>query len=159
MGDFLARNWGSLASVVGLIFSFLAYVFSRRASKAAKEARDLVLSQSLGEDMNQGNRTASEIVTYVSMERGDVALLRAGELQNRTSHILARWSAKLSEQSKNNLLAMREQLRAITEVLTKTPLNTLGAHDKARLAQTCQRVNATYSEEYGAAVRAADRQV
>jgi hypothetical protein len=36
----LARNWEGLATVAGLIFSILAFVFSKRASKAAEQARD-----------------------------------------------------------------------------------------------------------------------
>jgi hypothetical protein len=40
MVDFFVRSWGNLASVIGLVFSFLAFVFSKRASTAAREARD-----------------------------------------------------------------------------------------------------------------------
>lgn len=157
--DFLARNWGNLASVAGLVFSILAFVFSRRASKAAKEARDSVLRRSLGEDMNGASRTAADIVTYVGIERGDVALLRAGELMNQTSYLVARWEDKLSEQSKNNLLATREQLLVIHEVLTKSSLSALATEEKVGLAQACQHVSVTFSEEFGTAVKAADREV
>ena len=52
-------NW---ASIVGLIFSILAFLFSKRAAKAAEEERDSVLARSLGQDMNEANRTAAEIV-------------------------------------------------------------------------------------------------
>lgn len=45
MWSFLGQNWGNLASVVGVVFSFFAFVFSKRASKAAKEARGLALSR------------------------------------------------------------------------------------------------------------------
>jgi len=34
MLEHLARNWGNWASVVGLLFSILAFIFSKRASKA-----------------------------------------------------------------------------------------------------------------------------
>src|SRR5713226_5483750 len=119
MINFLARNWGNLASVIGLIFSFLAFVFSKRASKAALEARNVTLLQSLGQEMNDANKTAADIVTYVGLTRGDMALLRTGELMNRTSYFVARWDTRLSEHSKNNLLSAREHLRSIHDVLTK----------------------------------------
>jgi hypothetical protein len=87
--DFIAVNWGNLASVAGLVFSFLAFVFSRRATKAARQARDSVLSRSLGEDMSGASRVAAEIVTYVGMDRGDMALVRVNELMNQTSSLVS----------------------------------------------------------------------
>jgi hypothetical protein len=52
MADFWNQNWGNLASVAGLVFSILAFVFAKRASTAVREARDAALRQSLGEDMH-----------------------------------------------------------------------------------------------------------
>jgi len=76
MVEYLDRNWGNWASVVGLIFSLLAFLFSKRASKAAEEARDSVLRRSLGQDMSNANRTAADVVRFVTIDRGDMALLR-----------------------------------------------------------------------------------
>jgi hypothetical protein len=113
MTEHLARHWGDWASVVGLVFSFLAFVFSKRASKAANEARDSVLQKSFGQDMNDANRTATEIVRFVSMDRGDMAALRASELMSQTSYFMARWRDKLPEDARNNLVKAREQLLSI----------------------------------------------
>jgi hypothetical protein len=159
MINFLAGNWGSVASVVGLVFSILAFVFSKRASKAALEARNATLLRSLSEDMNGANRAAGEIVTYVGMERGDMALLRTNELMNQTSYFLARWDNRLSEEPKNNLLSAREQLRLIHKVLTRGTIADLSPKAKAELAQACQQVNAIFSEEYGRAVRTSEGEV
>ena len=156
MRTFLIQNWGSLASVAGLVFSILAFVFSKRASKAAKEARELVLSRSLSQDMNEGGRKASDIVTYVGLGRGDMTLIRVGELLDLVSYFIARWEARLGAESRNRLLTTREQLLSIHGVLTKSQLADLKPADRARLAQTCQRVSVTFSEEYGNAVKAAD---
>jgi len=156
MIDFLVRNWGNVASVAGLFFSILAFVFSKRASVAAREARDAALLRSLSEEMNGANRTAGEIVTYVGMERGDMALLRTSELMNQTSYFMARWDNRLSEGSKNNLLSVRERLHSIHEVLTKNRFADLSPRAKAQLVQACQRVSATFSEEYGRAVKASE---
>ncbi len=156
MIDFLAGNWGNVASVAGLVFSILAFVFSKRASIAAREARNATLLRSLSEEMNGASRAAGEIVTYVGMQRGDMALLRTSELINQTSYFMARWDNKISEGSKNNILSVREQLHFIHEVLTKNPVADLSPKAKAQLAQACQRVNATFSEEYGRAVKASE---
>ena len=157
--DFFAGNWGSLASVAGLVFSILAFVFSKRATKAARQARDSVLSRSLGEDMSGASRVAAEIVTYVGMDRGDMALLRVNELMNHTSYFVARWDDKLSEQSKNNLLSARAQVRSVHEVLTKNAVASMSPKSKAQLVQACQRVSSIFCEEHGTAIKAADREV
>lgn len=159
MKDFLAGNWGNVASVAGLVFSILAFVFSKRASKAAREARDATLLHSLSEEMNGANKTAGEIVTYVGMKRGDMALVRTSEIMNQTSYFLARWDNRLSEGSKNNLLSAREQLRLIHKVLTKGTLADLSPKAKSELGQACQQVNAIFSEEYGRAVKASEEEV
>lgn len=90
MWNFLGQNWGNLASVCGLLFSFLAFVFSKRASKAAKDARELALSRSLGEDMNDASKIASDVAAYVRSEKAEMALVRIGELIGRTSYIISR---------------------------------------------------------------------
>ena len=55
-----------------------------------REARDAAFLKSLSQEMNEANRNAGEIVTYVGMGRGDMALLRTRDLMNQTSYILAR---------------------------------------------------------------------
>ena len=156
MSEFFARNWGNLASVVGLVFSALAVVFSRRASQAAKEARDAVLRRSLGEDMNELNRLAGDIVTYVGVGRGDMALVRVTELLNRTSYIVQRWESQLSRQSARNLLTAQEQLKLIHSFLVKSSIAEIAPIDRERLTQYCQSVSLVFGEERGRAVRAAD---
>jgi len=159
MLEHLARNWGNWASVVGLVFSFLAFLFSKRASKAAEEARDSVLRKSLGEDMNSANRVAADIVRFVSIGHGEMALLRVGELMNETSYFITRWDDKLSEQSRINLRMAREQLRKIHDVLTQKSIANLTPPQRLRLARSCQQLSLIYHEEYGTATRATDSEV
>ena len=142
---------GNLSSVVGLFFSALAFVFSKRASAAAREARDVAFRQSLGEDMNGASRTAAEIVAHLRSDRSEMALLRIGDLMDRTSFIEARWNTRLSEKSKNNLLEASEELRSMHKVLTKSLSSELAARQKAGLAEASQRVSAIFSAEHGAA--------
>jgi len=156
MSDFLADNWGNLASVAGLLFSFLAFIFSKRASNAAREARNWALRQSMSEEMNGASKKASEIVTHVALERGDVALLRVGELIDLTSFLLARWDSRLTKNSKDNLLTAREQLRIAHQVLSRGTFSSLPPKDRRSLSEACRRVSAILSEEHGAAVKATE---
>jgi len=94
---------GSLASLIGLVFSTLAFLFAKRASTAAREARDAALRQSLVEYMSGAARVAAEIVAHLRNEKGDMALLRIGDLMNQTSYLAARWDTRLTKKSKDNL--------------------------------------------------------
>jgi len=156
MADFLAQNWGNLASVAGLVFSILAFVFAKRASTAAREARDAAMRQSLGEDMHGASRSAQEIVTYLRDGKSEMALLRMGDLMNQASYLIARWETRLSEKSRNNLLDGAEELRSMHGVLTKSARGPSAEKQKARLATAAQRVSSIFNEERGAAARAAE---
>ncbi len=159
MLGFFRDNWGNLASVVGFVFSLLAFIFSKKASVAANQARRAVLLRSFGEDMNIACKVAEDITMLVGADRGEAASLRASELVNRSSFFITRWEARLSESSKNHLLTAREQLKTVQDLLVKTPLRELPPKDKTRLVQTCQSISATFNEEYGLAVKAADSEV
>ena len=159
MRNFWLHNWGNLARVAGLVFSFLAFVFSKRASRAAKQAQQFALTRSLGEDMNNAGKTASEIAAYVRSEKPEMALVRIGELISATSYIISRWDARLSESSKNRLLKVREQLHLVHDLLGKSAMAELGTRDRTALARFCREVPTTFVEEYGIAVREVDKRV
>ncbi len=156
MAEFWNQNWGNLASVAGLVFSILAFVFARRASTAAREARDAAMRQSLGEDMHGASRSAQDIVTYLRDGKSEMALLRIGDLMNQASYLIARWETRLSEKSRNNLSDGVEELRSMHGVLTKSVRGSLAERQKARLATTAQRVSSIFNEERGTAAKAAE---
>jgi hypothetical protein len=159
MREHLARNWGNWASVAGLVFSLLAFVFSKRASNAAEEARDSVLRRSLGQDMSDANRIAADIVRFVSIDRGDMALLRADDLMNDVGYLSARWKDHLPAESRAKLLRAREQLHSINFVLTRQSIAALSTTEKARLLKSCLQVMLIFSEGHGDAARAEDNRV
>jgi hypothetical protein len=156
MFEFFVRNWGNLASVAGLAFSALAVVFSKRASQAAKEARDAVLRRSLGEDMNDLNRVAGDVVTYVAVQRGDMAMVRVSDLLPRISYIVSRWESKFSKESRDNLLTAQGELQSIHDILSKSAIAELAPKQRERLIRSCQSVSQVFGEEYGRTVKAAD---
>ena len=154
--SFITRNYGDWASVAGLVFSILAFVFSKRASKAAKEARDLALKRSLSQDLSAADRVAREIVTFMLIERSDMARIRTVELINDTSYLVTRWRNHLSEQSRVNLQIAREPLQSIQAVLSKSGPQELTPDRKSRVLKLSQEASQILSEELGAAIRASD---
>jgi len=145
-----------VASVVGLVFSILAFVFSKRASKAAREARDAAMRQSLGEDMQGALRSAQDIVTYLRDDKIEMTLLRIGDLMNQCSYLSARWEPMLSEKSRNNLHEVAAELRSMHSVLAREIRGDMAK--KARLAKAAQRVSSIFNEERGTAANAAEQE-
>jgi hypothetical protein len=137
----------------------LAFIFSKKASEAANQARGAVLLRSFGEDMNLACKIAADITMLVGVGRSEGASLRASELVNQTSFFITRWEAQLSEKSKNSLLTAREQLKTVQDLLLRTPVAELSQRDRLRLVQTCQLISATFNEEYGLAIKAVDSEV
>src|SRR5580704_2639498 len=156
MREHLARNWGNWASVAGLVFSILAFVFSKRASKAAAEARDSILRRTLGQEMMEAEHMASEIARFVSGDQGEMALLRTDDLSRRVSYCANRWDARLPGHSKENLGLARDHLFVVRRVLSSRRISDLSLQQKARLNQACGHVIRIFSEEHGAAMKAAD---
>lgn len=156
MGNHLAQNWGNYASVAGLVFSIRAFVFSKRASKAAEQARDTMLRRSLSQDMSDATRAAVEVVRFVGMQHGEMAVLRAGELLNQTSYYLSRWDKKLDDPSVSNLRRARDLLQSVHGQLVRGSIAEMTPRQKMLLAQNSQKVNQIFSEEHGRAMKATD---
>jgi hypothetical protein len=114
------------------------------------------MCQSLDEDIHGASRSAQEIVTYLRDGKSEMALLRIGDLMNQSSYLIARWEARLSEKSRNNLLDGAAELRTMHVVLAKSVRSGLAEAQKARLATAAQRVSSIFNEERGAAAKAAE---
>jgi hypothetical protein len=159
MIDHLGRHWGDWASVVGLVFSILAFVFSQRAARAAREARDSVLQKSLGQELTDAHRVASEIVRFASMNRLDFVYLRTTDLMSQTKYLIGRWNDKLSEGDKEKLVEAAAQLDVIVETVTKSAGGDTTPAQRLKISRACQRVNSILGEQHGNAMRAMDKGV
>ncbi len=156
MKDFFLNNWGNLASVAGLIFSFLAFLFSKSASKAAKQARNLAQSRSLAEGLNDIGRSARDLIGDIEKERNEHACERARDLSSNLQYLCARWVKLLPQKSKNNLMKAREQLASIHEVLILYSNNDIASQNRPELIKSAFRVSELISQEYGSAQMASD---
>jgi len=155
---FFANNWGNIASVVGLLVSALSVVFAKRASVAAKAARDAIFRRNIADDMGQANRVAAEMTSLVEARKFDAAISRCNELQDLSVFIQQRWKGQLTDSSKQRCLVAVAQLDGIHRVLgklSKDPdaINT-GASD--RLIRSCRSVKLVFVEEQAIAIRTVD---
>ena len=154
--SFLARNWGNVASVIGLVFSILAFIFSKKATEAVREARAAILRRNFGDDMNMASRAAADIVAHVRGGHGEIALLRISDLMSQASYMVRRWDSSIPEDSRNNLLEARAQLGVVHEILSKATVAELDPRKRAKVIGACQRVCIAFNEEHGAAIKRVD---
>src|SRR5262249_32601205 len=156
MLEWFGGNWGNLASVAGLVFSMLAFVFSKRASKAAKEARDSILVRTLMHDMSHAVGIASDLGRTIDVGRVEMALWRVGELINALGYLVERWSDQLSEDSKKSLARVRTQLGSLRTSLNTLPVGVVEPDQRNRMTKSCQTIAEILNSEHGKAVKGMD---
>ena len=158
MQQFVLYNWGSLASVAGLVVAGVSAYFARSAAKAAAQARDVVLVSTLAEDINVAQILAQEIITLAVHQSHALVRLRCDDLLGRTLTILNRWDQKLSLSSKENLAAAREQLETLRSASLKLALNPALPTPKqlSAMQERCGRIRDIFTEEHASAMRRND---
>lgn len=154
---FFEGNWGNLASVIGLILSYFAVLFSATASEAAREARDSVLSRTLEEEITAGHKAVSELTTLVEIGQVQLAAIKCSDLLDIPNRLRIRWENSLNTSSKNNWLLARQQLDSIHTVLRKAGQSGLGTEDMENVHRACLGVRTIFAEEQALMRRSEDR--
>ena len=122
------------------------------------EARQVVLSNTLSEEINLAQKLAAEVANLVDLGKLDLARLRSNDLHDRTLTIIGRWDAILSVVSRNNLLnakAQLESLRAVTSRLS-TAAAAPSARQVSQMQTSCERIRDIFVEEHASAMRRND---
>jgi hypothetical protein len=109
----------SVSSIVGMLFSALAAMQARSASKAALAARDAALVRSLADELQVACSCGEQLVDFLQYCRYSEACLRVDQLTWSLSELPHRRSPQLSTQHKNALLTSRQQLQTISEAIAK----------------------------------------
>jgi hypothetical protein len=154
---FWNKNWGNLASVAGLVLSFLATMFAANASKAAGEARDSVLSRTLEEEITAGHKSVSELTTLIEIKQLQLAAIKCSDLLDVPNRLRIRWEHALETSSKNKWIEAREQLDSIHTVLRKAGTGELGAEEVENVHRACVQVRTVFAEEQALVRRSKDR--
>jgi hypothetical protein len=158
MIDFVGRNWGNLASVAGLIVASVSAYFAKRASTAAKQARQAILSSSLAEEINLAQKLAAEVGNLIDLGQHELARLRCNDLHDRTLTMLKRWEATLPVDSKNNLLNAKAQLVSLRVVTSKLAATAIAptARQVSQMQDSCGKIRDIFVEEHASAMRRND---
>src|SRR5260221_4410806 len=81
---FVQNNWGNLTSVIGVGLSLFSLIFARRASVAAKEAREAVFRRNIAQDIADAGAVAADVYNFVDSKRYDSAVPFCTNLQLKT---------------------------------------------------------------------------
>ncbi|MFL5355456.1 hypothetical protein [Archangium sp.] len=153
MSDFLQQNWGNILSLIGVIISIYAIYESTRASKAAHEARDIALRRNLSEDLAQIKNSAVELEKFIVLKNHGLTYFAISNLTSSINYALARWTEKLSEDTKNKLIAAREKLTVAHELLVKKSIEELGERQRISISSVSRDLISLLSESHGLAVK------
>jgi hypothetical protein len=134
MREWLTRNWGNLASAIGLIISIAVLVFSKRAAKAATEAKAAIEKRSAAQDLRECSDEVSLMRLLCDNQSWEVASFVCNGLIQDVTFLNNRWAAHFegNTRAKLNLLAnqldtLNGQLRKFTSrVPTSDELESLG---------------------------------
>lgn len=116
----LRDNWGNIASVVGLGVSIATLVVATKAKEAANAAKVEARRQNLTDEIQDAQRKAEQLGTYLAQQKWEIVHLRSQEVITSCSQILRRWGKEsLSERSRNNFLVAQQQAGSIAEVAVR----------------------------------------
>lgn len=139
-----------IASLVGLVFSFLAFWQAKSASTAAREARDAVRIRTLAGELEVICVRAEQLLDLLLYRRLPEASLRVGELDSLLSEISLREQAHLAVGQVNSLLTVREQVSSIGDVILRGPAELRNLQPDGSVIATSRRVATTLREVLGA---------
>jgi hypothetical protein len=142
--------------VVSLGIAGVSAVFAKRASKSAREAKRLVLANTLAEEINLSHKLAAEVADLVDNGKHELARLRCNDLHDRTLIILKRWEASLTNDSKNNLLSAKAQLESLRAVTTRLSAAVPSAKELSKMQDSCGKIRDIFVEEHASAMKRND---
>ena len=138
-----------IASILGLIASIGAFFQAKRATTAAREARDGIVLRTLADEFELACVRIDQLTDFLLHDRLPEAAIRAQELTSALSEIPYRRSPYLDEERKNELLDAREQARIISQEITPGRKNSPVGDQKRFLVDLCQKISMTPRKNLG----------
>jgi hypothetical protein len=153
VSGFLFRNWGNLASVLGLAVSVATLVVASKAREAAEAAKAVARRQSLTEVLQDAIRKNEQVGLFVSQRKWDIVWLRAQETSSAMSLTLTRWPIELGAGSKDNLLRGQQLSSSIASVALRVTGEMPTLREIARISQAQGRIAQLLNAELGESLR------
>jgi hypothetical protein len=143
----LGNNWGSLVSIVGLVVTLFTLRSATKASKAAEEAKSYILVRTMSQDLDQANLLSQDIYNSLKNSNSEAAGIRCRDLNDLVGRFSARWSAHLTEDSRNNFLRAKDKLTGLEKGFEKTTETSDGDNNSVRLLRISRELTKIFLEE------------
>lgn len=134
MTNFLAQNWGNVASVVGLGISIWVLVVAQKAKQAAEEARSAARLKSLVEVLEEASAKAQQIGFFLRSGKWDVVHLLAEGILNVCKLIRSRWGESLPERAGLDLDEVATITKSIAGVADNASMRQLDERERRQAA-------------------------
>jgi GTPase len=146
-----AWNWilaivGTVASIAGVIFSWMAWVQARKAKDAAREAADAVRTRNFSHDFSRWSKNAQELLQAVRELRFENAQGAATDLLGVLAHNKG-WQAGLRREA--FAVKVDEVIRLLTLVNTYLTERAVFEGKQSKIAEHCQVIFRRLSEISG----------
>ena len=113
---FVAKNWGSIASVWGLGVSFYVLFVAKGARKAAEDARSAERVRTALEELEDAREKCTQLGQFARIGKWDLVHLRAQEVMATCRATVARWGEDQAlKDSRNKVLQVATLMRSIVE--------------------------------------------
>jgi hypothetical protein len=131
----LSTNWGSVASVWGLLLGIYVLAVATGARKAAEEARHRSRRRSLTEEVEEARNNVRQIGHFIMVGNWDVVRIKAEEVLHTCQSAMQRWDEDpLSKKAKNKLITVGTVTRSIAERAATAQLNPLNIEEREEIA-------------------------
>jgi hypothetical protein len=144
-----AQNWGSLASLAGLVVSTVVFFVSKRAAKAAREAKDAIERRSAAQDLRNCGDKISLMRLLCDNRNWEVGSFVCNGLIQDVSFVANRWAAHFGSETKAKLNLLTTQLDTASKQLRKFVTTAPDPQELESLSQAIIRVGALISAEVG----------
>jgi hypothetical protein len=138
-----AWNWlltigGTIASIAGVVFSWMAWIQAKGARQAAEEASEAVRARDTAHEFTKLAVDAKELLTAIQEQRTDRAIESANDLGHLLSVALSRRTEFLPNEPE--LRSTIKQLQTVSSYLSSKgfPQN---PDEVARLTRRCQQIH------------------
>lgn len=118
--EFVANNWGSIASVWGLGVSIYVLFVAKGARKAAEDARSAERLRTVLEELEDAAKKCTELGQFARAQKWDLVHLRAQEVMASCRVTVARWGEDSALRDyRNKVLQVATFMRSIVEETNK----------------------------------------
>ena len=107
-----------LATILGLIFSFVAWRRAAGAEVAAGQAREAVRRSNAGEELRELSERAKELLRSAQNDHFEAALLRSTDLLAGIVQASHRWQSLLGDDGSKNMNVAGRKAKKISTALS-----------------------------------------